>query len=90
MTTLMITLEDESAKVLAEEAVRAGLSVEEFLRRKLDVKHATLSLGGQSPAKKDTLSRAKGLGESKKSAPTDTDVKQIIEEERLKKYGGSK
>jgi hypothetical protein len=45
-------------------------------------------LGEQrKPAPRDTLSRARGLLRTEQPPPSDEDVKQMIDEHRMSKYG---
>lgn len=83
MTTLTIHLEDERARMLEKEAARAGVSVEEWVRRRLGT--------GPKPAGKNKFEAGKkALKEFRAqlpanyTPPSDEDVSKILEERRMR------
>jgi hypothetical protein len=85
MTTIPVTFDDAKAEALRAEAARRNITVEEFVREQAE--RAVQSASTLSK-KKNTLSRALGLAKTDKPAPTDQEVKQILTDERIRKYGG--
>jgi len=87
MTTLTIHLEDERARILEKEAARAGVSVEEWVRRRLSEAAASETAPGNFSAK-SVLNELEEFWASLPPdyvPPTDEQIEQLKLERRMKR-----